>query len=64
VDLYRKNGLEGGLAYSPSSLRWIFADLTEIELRRMTEEPPDSPRYGVPFLWTALLQRPDLSTTA
>jgi len=61
-DLYQQNGLEGGLAYSAGSLRWIFAELTEVELRRMTEEPPDSPRFGVPFLWTALFQRPELST--
>lgn len=61
-DLYRRHGLEGGLAYSPSALRWIFADLTEIELRRMNEEAPDSPHFGVPFLWTALFQR-QLSTT-
>lgn len=24
-DLYRQSGLEGGLAYSAESLRWIFA---------------------------------------
>lgn len=58
LELYRRGGLEGGLAYTPESLRWIFADLTEIELRRMHEEPADSPHYGVPFLWTALFQRP------
>ncbi len=57
-DLYRQAGLDGGLAYTPEALRWIFADLTEVELRPMAEEPQDSPRYGVPFLWTALFQRP------
>jgi SAM-dependent methyltransferase len=55
--LYREGELGGGLAYTPESLRWIFADLTEVELRRMTEEPGDSPLYGVPFLWTALFTR-------
>jgi SAM-dependent methyltransferase len=57
AELYRQGRLEGGLGYTEDSLRWIFEDLTEIELRRMTSEPPDSPHYGVPFLWTALFQR-------
>jgi SAM-dependent methyltransferase len=57
TELYRRGRLEGGLGYSEDSLRWIFEDLTEIELRRMTSEPADSPHYGVPFLWTALFQR-------
>jgi SAM-dependent methyltransferase len=49
--------LHGGLAYTPESLRWIFADLTEVELRRMYDEPAGSPRFGEPFLWTALFRR-------
>ena len=57
--LYHQARLDGGLAYTPESLRWIFADLTEVELRRIAEEPEDSPRYGVRFLWTALFQRPN-----
>lgn len=56
-DFYRQNGLHGGLAYTPQSLRWIFSDLAEVELRRMRNEPPDSPRFGEPFLWTALFRR-------
>ncbi|GGP45466.1 class I SAM-dependent methyltransferase [Streptomyces melanogenes] len=56
-DFYRQNGLHGGLAYTPESLRWIFSDLAEVELRRMRNEPPDSPRFGEPFLWTALFRR-------
>lgn len=55
---YRDSRLHGGLAYTPQSLRWIFEDLTEIELRRMHDEPPDSPHFGEPFLWTALFRRP------
>lgn len=55
---YRQSGLQGGLAYTPDSLRRIFADLTEIELRRMRDEPTDSPHFGEPFLWTALFRRP------
>ncbi|MFC8828878.1 class I SAM-dependent methyltransferase [Streptomyces sp. NPDC057137] len=55
-DFYRRSGLHGGLAYTPESLRWIFSDLTEIELRRMHDEPPESPHFGEPFLWTALFQ--------
>jgi SAM-dependent methyltransferase len=57
ADLYRQGSLEGGLAFTPESLRWIFAGMTEIELRRMHEEAEDSPNYGVPFLWTALFRR-------
>ncbi|MEJ7629221.1 MAG: class I SAM-dependent methyltransferase [Nocardioidaceae bacterium] len=57
ADLYRHARLDGGLAYTPESLRFIFAQLTEVELRRMRDEPPDSPRFGEPFLWTALFRR-------
>lgn len=53
----RQPGLYGGLGYTAESLRWIFADLTEVELRRMHDEPPDSSRFGEPFLWTALFRR-------
>ncbi|MFJ8388814.1 class I SAM-dependent methyltransferase [Streptomyces sp. NPDC094438] len=56
-DFYRQCGLQGGLAYTPASLRWIFSDLTEVELRRMHDESPDSPLFGEPFLWTALFRR-------
>ncbi|GLV94416.1 methyltransferase [Streptomyces lavendulae subsp. lavendulae] len=55
---YREAGLQGGLAYTPESLRGIFADLAEVELRRMNDEPAESPLFGEPFLWTALLRRP------
>ncbi|OPG09085.1 SAM-dependent methyltransferase [Streptomyces sp. GKU 895] len=57
ADLYRERELHGGLAYTPDSLRWIFSDLVEVELRRMRQEPPDSPLFGVTFLWTALFRR-------
>ncbi|MFJ8850825.1 class I SAM-dependent methyltransferase [Streptomyces sp. NPDC102437] len=53
-----QGGLQGGLAYTPESLRRIFSGLTEIELRRMHDEPSDSPLFGEPFLWTALFRRP------
>ncbi|MFI0906638.1 class I SAM-dependent methyltransferase [Streptomyces sioyaensis] len=56
-DFYRHSGLQGGLAYTPDSLREIFSHLTERELRRMHDEPPDSPHFGEPFLWTALFHR-------
>lgn len=58
ADLYRRSTLDGGLAYTPESLRWIFSHLTEVELRRMRDEPPESPRFGEPFLWTALFRAP------
>ncbi|MEV0318091.1 class I SAM-dependent methyltransferase [Streptomyces sp. NPDC050658] len=57
ADFYRACGLQGGLAYTPESLRWIFSDFTEVELRRMRDEPPQSPHFGEPFLWTALFRR-------
>ncbi|WP_043263181.1 class I SAM-dependent methyltransferase [Streptomyces sp. CT34] len=57
ADFYRESGLHGGLAYTPESLRHIFAGLTELEFRRMRDEPPESARFGEPFLWTALFRR-------
>ncbi|WP_447040655.1 class I SAM-dependent methyltransferase [Streptomyces sp. DSM 118878] len=54
---YRQSGLHGGIAYDDDSLRRVFADLTEVELRRMRAEPPESPHFGEPFLWTALFRR-------
>ncbi|MFE7230078.1 class I SAM-dependent methyltransferase [Streptomyces sp. NPDC002405] len=54
AELYRSGSLHGGLAYTPESLRRIFADLTEVELRRMRDEPEGSPCFGEDFLWTAL----------
>ncbi|MFD9905064.1 class I SAM-dependent methyltransferase [Streptomyces sp. NPDC059063] len=57
ADFYRHAGLQGGLAYTPESLRWIFSGLTEVELRRMRPEPPESPHFGEDFLWTALFRR-------
>lgn len=57
ADFYREAGLQGGLAYTPESLRWIFSELTEVELRRMTDESPESPHFGKNFLWTALFRR-------
>ncbi|HEX3784312.1 MAG TPA: class I SAM-dependent methyltransferase [Pseudonocardiaceae bacterium] len=56
-DFYREPRLDGGVGYTPESLRWIFAGFTEVELRLMNEEPASSPRFGVPFLWTALFRR-------
>ncbi|MFF0271870.1 class I SAM-dependent methyltransferase [Streptomyces sp. NPDC094447] len=58
ADFYRKGRLDGGLAYTDAALRAVFADLTEVEIRRMREEPADSPAFGEPFLWTALFRRP------
>lgn len=58
ADFYRAaNGLGGGLAYPPESLREIFSDLTEVELRRMRDEPEESACFGESFLWTALFRR-------
>ncbi|NJP67571.1 class I SAM-dependent methyltransferase [Streptomyces spiramenti] len=57
ADIYRERALRGGLAYSPDSLRQIFSDLTEVELRRMRQQPAESALFGVGFLWTALFRR-------
>jgi SAM-dependent methyltransferase len=59
AELYRGGSLEGGLAYADDELRRIFADLTEVELRIMNDQPDDSPNFGEPFLVTALFRRPD-----
>ncbi len=59
AEIYRQSLPAGGLAYTPESLRWIFSDLTEVELRRMNDEPPESALFGEPFLWTALFRRAD-----
>ncbi|AIA01943.1 class I SAM-dependent methyltransferase [Streptomyces noursei] len=58
AELYRGSGLHGGLAYTPGALRALFADLIEVELRRMRDEPPASASFGEAFLWTALFRRP------
>lgn len=51
---YERGRLEGGLAYTPEALRTLFGGMTEVEIRRMRDEPADSPYFGEPFLWTAL----------
>lgn len=53
AEFYRRGRLDGGLAYTPESLRWIFAGLAEVELRRMRD---DSPYFGAAFLWTCLFR--------
>ncbi|WP_328943361.1 class I SAM-dependent methyltransferase [Streptomyces sp. NBC_00250] len=88
ADFYRQGRLDGGLAYTDTSLRTLFAEptepgpaeprptepdptepgpttpdltrsgLTEVEIRRMRDEPADSPFFGESFLWTALFRRP------
>ncbi|MBC2906519.1 class I SAM-dependent methyltransferase [Streptomyces cupreus] len=64
ADLYRERELQGGIAYTPESLRWIFSHLVEIELRRMREEPPKSALFGATFLWTALFRRDAAASAA
>lgn len=54
---YRAGALEGGLAYTDTDLRAVFADLTPLEVRRMRAEPADSPHFGESFLWTAVFRR-------
>ncbi|MFF8380836.1 class I SAM-dependent methyltransferase [Streptomyces sp. NPDC015661] len=57
ADFYREGKLHGGLAYTDVALRAIFADLTEIELRRMHSLSAASPAFGESFLWTGLFRR-------
>ncbi|MEV6610004.1 class I SAM-dependent methyltransferase [Kutzneria sp. NPDC051319] len=54
ADFYRNPVLGGGVGYEPDDLRWIFADLAEVEIRRMRA---DTPHFGVDFLWTALFRK-------
>ncbi len=63
-EFYRQGRLDGGLAYTPDALRWIFSDFTEIEVRRMEEQPSDAPVFGVPFLVAALFRRPAVPVRA
>ena len=58
AEFYRESGLHGGLAYTAESLRGIFSELTEVELRPMHDELPESPCFGESFLWAALFRRP------
>ncbi|MCD2192709.1 class I SAM-dependent methyltransferase [Actinomycetospora endophytica] len=58
AELYRSGDLGGGLSYPADALRTIFGHLDEIDLRPMRDEPPDSGRFGEPFLWAALFRRP------
>lgn len=48
ADFYRKGALDGGLAYTDDSLRAVFADLTDVEVRRMRDESADSPPSAKP----------------
>ncbi|KQX10735.1 SAM-dependent methyltransferase [Streptomyces sp. Root431] len=56
ADFYRQGKLDGGLAYTDTELRALFADLTEIDVRRMRDEPATSAAFGESFLWTALFR--------
>ncbi|MGA4846021.1 hypothetical protein ACOBQB_07065 [Streptomyces sp. G5(2025)] len=57
ADFYRDARPHGGGAYEDKSLRRIFRDLTEVESRRMRDEPARSALFGEPFLWTGLFRR-------
>jgi SAM-dependent methyltransferase len=57
AEFYQQGRLDGGLAYTAESLRRIFSSLTEIEVRRMHDEPHESLCFGEPFLWTGLFRR-------
>ncbi|MCX5407406.1 methyltransferase domain-containing protein [Streptomyces sp. NBC_00335] len=59
AEFYGRARLEGGLAYTPEALAHVFEGLTEVELRRMNDEPASSDAFGEAFLWTALYRRPE-----
>ncbi|MFJ8859704.1 class I SAM-dependent methyltransferase [Streptomyces sp. NPDC102451] len=59
AELYGSGGLQGGLAFTPESLRWTFEGMEEVELRRMRNEPSSSTCFGEGFLWAALFRMPD-----
>lgn len=56
VDVYREGSLGGGLAYTDDDLRSLFADLTEVEIRRMRELPDGAAEFGRDVLWAALFR--------
>ncbi|MFI8963973.1 class I SAM-dependent methyltransferase [Streptomyces sp. NPDC053493] len=56
---YRDRSLHGGLAYTAESLRALFGEHEELSLRRMRDEPADSPHFGERFLWAGLFRRAD-----
>ncbi len=56
-ELYREGTLEGGLAFDPDALRWIFSDFTKVEIRPMADQPDDSQSFGRSFLLSALFRR-------
>ena len=58
AELYLRGGLEGGLAFTPESLRWIFQDLEPVASRPMLAQDADSALFGEEFLLTALFRRP------
>ena len=58
AELYRAGRFEAGMAFGEQDLRWIFADLDEIEIRRMVPQDETSAMFGQPFLLTALFRRP------
>ncbi|MCX3063374.1 class I SAM-dependent methyltransferase [Streptomyces beihaiensis] len=57
-ELYRTGDLGGGLAFGPDELRYLFADLEEVEMRPMAPRGEDAVTFGEPFLLTALFRRP------
>ena len=55
--LYREGRLAGGVAYKEEDLRRLFSWMRPVELRRMKQEPDDSPLFGEDFLWAGLFTR-------
>ncbi|GAB6903955.1 class I SAM-dependent methyltransferase [Kineosporia succinea] len=58
ADLYRRESLAGGLAFSPDDLRWLFQQFDEVEIRPVRAQPEHSAWFGLDFLITGLFASP------
>jgi len=58
AQVYRQGGLDGGLGFSPDDLRSLFGELTEVEIRAVRGQGPDSPTFGLDYLLAGLFRRP------
>ncbi|MET9403127.1 methyltransferase domain-containing protein [Kitasatospora sp. NPDC002965] len=58
AELYRNGRLDGGPAFTADELRRLLTDFTEVEIRPMVPQPPESGLSGIPVLLTALFRRP------
>jgi SAM-dependent methyltransferase len=60
AELYKEGSMAGGLGFTPDDLRWLFQDLSEVEIRSMLAQDEDSTYFGPEFLLAALFLRPEV----